>query len=228
MTAEHRPTNQIESKDIIHQNIPCWYELSWRKTQPAIILRIHNDFTREIREISPNAPIVEGFMQMFKFTNFIGDLTDDFGFDKTLKHRREKNGFLELVAEIPKVERLTNKKCHSCNGSGRDIYRNGDCLFCEGTGKEYALDFHSAEALSASLTILTLLLRLRKEETSVSFPQLLTVETITGNDINAGSLWGEVSIPLRQWLSSLEGNNPIPEMVEAMKTAYTKMFVRGR
>jgi len=70
-------------------------------------------------------------------------------------------------------------------------------------------------------------------ETSAPFPQLLTVETITHNDMHGGSLGGMYSVPLTSWLASKVTDLPerhvyvIPEMEKAMKTAYYHMLSRG-
>ena len=56
------------------------------------------------------------------------------------------------------------------------------------------------------------------------FPQLLTVETMTTRDTAGGSLWGVISIPLRNWLALLKDGDNLPEVAQATKSAYGHMF----
>lgn len=224
MTAENRERKGFEFKDILHEIIPCWYELGWRKKKPAIILRVHNDFIKNTRVMPSDAPIVKSLMDEFKLLNFSGDFGKDIGFDQAFKRRGEKGGFTEFVIEIPTIKRHTDEICDNCGGSGRDDDFDRKCFHCDGTGREYAFDWHQAYAISASLTVFTLQLRYYEKGTSALHPQLMTVETITRKGMHGGSLGGEISIPLRQYLSSVKGCNTIPEMLEAMKTAYGRML----
>ena len=218
-------------KSIIEENIPCWYELSWQKNKPAIILRIHQDFIEnfvsEIKTSPLEWPMVISLMEKLKLTDFSGDFQEDIGFSKVFKRKGEKDGFVEFLITIPRIEKKTNKECHSCNGLGKEREPlEGECYWCRGTGKEYIHDWHLAEAISASFTIFTVVLSssFSKKETSSPFPQLLTVETMTTRDTTGGSLWGVISIPLRNWLALLKDGDNLPEVAQATKTAYGHMF----
>jgi len=210
---------------ITRENIPCWYELSWRQKKPAIILKIHKDFIASIKPVSEYAPIVKSLKEEFKFKRFIGNFEENFGFDNAFILVGEKENFVEFVVKIPRVKKWTNKNCSYCNGSGKDIFVDSrrDCYHCEGTGKERIFDWQPTYKISASFTVFTTLARFPKVETSAPFLQLITVNTITGMDLHGGSLSGEYSVPFVKWLSSLFGNS-IPEMVQAMKIAYNRML----
>lgn len=211
-------------KIITRENIPCWYELSWRPKTPAIILRIHRDFLKEIKINFQNASIVKALMDSFGFTEFSGDFEQDIGFNKVFKRGKEKSGFIAFAAKIPKIKKLTDRKCRQCGGSGKDDLRDMECPFCDGKGREYIMDWRQAETISASFTVLTMVLNYCEKHTSVPFPQLMTVETITRRDMHGGSLGGDISIPLRQWLISVSHRGGTPEVTAAMKIAYGRMF----
>lgn len=221
-------------KWIIRENIPCWYELSWQEKPLAIILRIHRDFIEnfvaEMKTLPQDWPVVKSLMEEFKLTDFGGDFRQDIGFSKVFKHRGEKDGFTEFLVAIPKIEKKTDKKCPNCNGLGKEKepYER-ECLWCKGTGKVYIMDWRLARAVSASFTVFTSMLSVGfcKKDTSAPFPQLLTVKTITGRDMHGGSLSGEVSIPLRNWLASLKDGTNLLEVSQATKMTYGHMFVGG-
>ena len=130
----------------------------------------------------------------------------------------------EFFIKIPKVKKTTNEKCSHCNGSGKNDDLDEDCFFCDGTGKDYIMDWRLAETISASFTVLTKLLWNCKTDTSAASPQLLTVDTTTREGMHGGSLDGKISIPLRIWLSSFNSRTEIPEVVQAMITAYDQML----
>jgi len=220
----------MEFKDIIESNISCWYELSWQENPPAIILRIHTDFIKEFKTEHPPEewPIIKSFKEKFGFKDFGGNFDQDIGFEKVFKYTGENQGFIEYVTKIPQIQKSTCSPCQQCNGTGKDEWRGeGEiCFFCEGTGKERVMDWQRAYAISASFTVLLIVLSSfnLKENTSILLPQLLTIKTTTHKDMHGGSFGGEISIPLREWLASLGDNATIPEMVKAMKKAHKQMF----
>ncbi len=212
------------NKMIIYENIPCWYEFSWQEKEPAIILRIHQNFIANLNVNLQNSPFVKSLLEDFKFKDFSGDFNGDIGFNQAFKHKGEKDGFVEFLVSVPKVKEETAKKCPHCKGSGKEKPYPGKCIHCGGTGKEYITDWSLATAVSASFTIFTALLRLSEKDTSAVLPQLFTFKTITHKDIHGGSLSGDISISLCKWLGSFSEGEEISEMVQAMKIAYGYMF----
>lgn len=217
-----------EIKMLTYERIPCWYELSFRKEKPAIILRIHKDFIANAEPIKETAPIVIGFMDHFKFSKFSGSLDGNIGFDDYFIFEGIKEDFAEFSANIPLIKKYSGKKCGDCNGSGKDQLREDECLRCMGTGKEWFYDWKLAFTVSASFTTILTWVRFPQKETSCPIPQLMTVETITEDDMHGGSLWGEYSVELCNWMRSLYLQNKdryeITEMVEAMRITHKRMF----
>lgn len=147
-----------------------------------------------------------------------------------LKYTGSKDGFSGFIVKIPKVKKKTGEKCYDCGGTGRRNWGGLDekCLFCEGSGQKRTMDWEEAVAISASFTVLTVWIRYCEIETSAPYPQLLTIQTITQQGPHGGSLSGDISIPLRNWLEFLvvnsQGERKCPEMVQAMMTAYKRML----
>lgn len=214
-----------EFKWIIRENIPKWYEISWQNNPPAIVFRMHEDFIANLNVDLEHTPFVESYKKDFKFQQFSGDFNQDIGFEGAFKHIGEKDGFIEFLIEIPRIKKETNEICSRCNGSGRDEDLDMDCLSCSGTGKAYIMDWQKANAISASFTLFTeLLTYCHKIDTSAISSQLLTIATATGQSVHGGSMSGEVSIPLTEWLNSLGNHAEIPEVVQVMEIAYNQMF----
>jgi len=211
-------------KLIILEDMPCWYELSFVKETPALLLRVHEDFIKDKGAISENAPIVKNFKERFGFKKFSGDFGRDFGFEGVFKSRGVKDGFYEFMIEIPKVKKDSGKKCGYCEGSGEDRFLARKCLFCNGKGKEYIYDWQNAYAISASFTTFSVFAHFYQGNTSCLNLQLLFVETITDKNMHGGSLFGMYSIPLVKWLGSFGKHAIMVEMQEAMKITYFHMF----
>lgn len=215
-------------KDLKREDIPCWYELSWQEKPPAIILRVHKDFIANAPVIPDDAPIIKQFMEGgFGFKKFCANLEGNFGFDNAFQPGKETEEFVEFVAVIPRIEKQTGKPCPSCKGSGKnEFFPEDKCLHCEGEGKEWKIYWCPAYAISATFTIFFLLSRFPEKETSSSLLQLLTVCTATLKEMHGGSLDGEFSRPLCQWLRSLvaSGETNLPVITRAMVMAYGRMF----
>jgi len=222
----------IELRDfkvLTMDNIPCWYELSWQKKEPALVLRVHKDFVRNTKIVSNDAPIVNQFKEEFGFKDFIGNFNGNFGFDKTFIRRGETEEFVEFLVTIPQVKKETGKKCSYCQGSGWDKRSDNECIYCNGKGKECIYDYQSAYAISASFNVFFVLSYHLEIETSSTFLQFLTVRVTTGRDWHGGSLGGMYSILLCNWMDSLmkkaaANRAIIPEMIEAMQSAYQVMI----
>jgi hypothetical protein len=215
---------------IDREEVPCWYELSWREKPPCIVIRIHQDRAATWEKISPQAPLVEHLRKEFGFTSFQGSLKGNFGFDNAIRAVGKKGDFFEFLVSMPRVQMKLKTPCDRCEGSGKDEFLPGQkCFSCRGSGKEYVFRWKKAFAISASLSILLRQLEFVDGEisTSASFPQLLTVITRTEKGMHGGSLSGTYSRILARWLSSFKPYTGIQEMIEAMKTAYAYMYMRG-
>jgi len=216
-------------KWIIKENIPCWYELSWLKEKVSILLRIHQDFANAAPVMPKDSPLVNHFLEDFQFSHWSCDLKKDFGFDNAFVFQQEKEGFVEFLVPIPKIRKYVGKPCRRCKGTGIDNIMKGfgenkKCVFCNGTGKEYFMDWRPAQAISASFNAFLTLAFHPDLETSAPFPQLMTIQVTTAHDMHGGSLGGEFSIPFYEWLSSFEERTAFPDVIEAIQVAAKKMF----
>lgn len=210
-------------KIIIYENVPRWYALLWNQKDPSITVAVHRDLAGTIEPVPNTAPIVEVMSKSFEFDRFEGSLEKNFGFDDALS-RSEESELVNFTAKLPVVFKYLEEPCRECKGTGGDKYREDrECSLCWGTGKEHDYQWHEAYAISASFNLLLGLASYADIETSSKLPQLLTVRLVTEHGQHGGSLDGDYSIPLVQWLSKRVGQT-IPEMVEAMKEAYQRML----
>lgn len=214
-------------KTIRKDIIPCWYELGWQEIPPAIVLRIHKDFARDNSlKFNSQLPVIKHLQKEFNFKNFCPDLNGNFGFDDVFIYQKKESNFEEYKVLIPEIKKNTGKKCSDCKGSGKNTFYDSECHYCGGTGQKFLYDWQKARAISASFTLIFILLEFPENETSANVPQLMTVGTITKKGSQGGSLSGEFSLFLRIFLSSLWEGQPtqIIEMIQAMKVAYRFMF----
>lgn len=219
-------------KTVLRDIMPCWYELSWRRTTPAIVFRAHQDFLNGVKKINlVEAPGVWGFQQEFGFNDFDGNFESDyFGFEKTFRKMKRVKGdeFVNFLVEIPVVKKETEIKCDICKGTGKNDCPDVKCLMCNGRGKKYKYDWKTAYAVSATFTLFFQLTRFfqHKQETNSSLPQLMIINTIIKRDTmgHGGSLGGEFSVPMVNWMRLFEPNTILSEMLQAMKGAYKRMF----
>ena len=209
---------------LMRGTMPCWYELSLkgRSGQAGLYLRIHSDFVNQYGEVSTSAPIVENLRSDFGFSEVSGILRGDFGFERSLRYFGTANGFLEHAIPIPRVRKRTGKRCPRCKGTGkRREFNNDKCFACD-DGWEVCYDWQEVFAVSATLSLLFILLEFPDRETISVMPQLLTVTTTTSKEAHGGELRGNYSRKLVSYLES-RGPGPIPEMITAMRTAWEQV-----
>lgn len=90
----------VESvRNIIYRDLPCWYELSFDPTRPAILLRLHNDYISNALVMSDRTPIVDHLAQKLKLGHFSGDYNGDLGFNGALRNQRKVGDFTEYVVD---------------------------------------------------------------------------------------------------------------------------------
>lgn len=215
----------MASKMLIYENMRCWYEFLLEENPLRIGLRIHKEFIESNKIDFEKAPMIKHLAEKLRIAEFAGNFNNNIGFGGILKRIEEKDGFVKFMAEIPKIKNSTNKKCAECKGTGRRKYDPDEkCLICNGSGWKLAMNWEEARAISASFTVLTLWLRFCEIETSAPFFQLITIRTITTEETNGGSLSGEISISMHNWLKSLGEHADFIEAVQAMHAVYCQMF----
>lgn len=214
-------------KVITDENILCWYKLSWNESEKAIILSIHKGFIENNKVDLENSPIAKEMTERLSLQLFAGNFTKNIGFGGIFERTGEQDGFIQFRARIPQVKKDTGYKCEECEGTGERNWGgyNDKCLFCNGTGKQWTMDWKEVKAISASLTVLTTYLRYCEIETSTSapHPQLMTFQTITEEGMHGGSLSGEISIPLYNSLKTFGEHAELSEAIHAMKITHDTM-----
>ncbi len=218
-------------KMLHRENIPCWYELSWRSSWrwPAIILRLHKDFLRDLPPMTTETPIVAHYLEAYKEFPFQGSFDRDFGFNGALRFKGYSGGFVVFHGLLPAIKEWSDEPCLHCDGSGWEPSGSKRCYSCEGKGKDYTYNWDLLLPLSASLAFITQLLAYPEKETSSGLSQLLEVQVLT-NRRSEGEIYavgGTYSVPLVRWMSSLGVHVKMSEMVEAMMIAYARMAGKG-
>jgi len=212
--------------------MPCLYEIGWRKRIPALILKMHESVVESCPDLRKSIWLphfIKNFGFQF-FDQFKCDLLGDlyFGFDCACRKIGEANGFWIFEIPIPQIKKQINEACHYCNGTGESKYlSDGKCLSCDGCGAEVIMDWKKIEAISASLVVFFNLILLRNEkgkESNSDFPQLILIETMLERKMHGGSLGGDYSLSLVNFLRSFAPNTEIVEMKNAMILAHRKMF----
>lgn len=209
---------------ITDTNIPCWYEFSFQDGKvPAIIFRLHKDWVKII-QITDQAPIVGLFISDYGFKKFESDFRNGFGFDGATKYLRDYNGFVELEIPIPVTKYSSKEVCEMCDGTGEDELLQRKCMFCGGKKFKTIYNPSPAQAISATLAILTMLLQFPEENTSAATFQLITLKTICQSGLHGGSLGGEYSAQVSEWLVLQRSVRKVDSMVKAMKRTYEFML----
>jgi len=216
----------MDIRMITYVNIPCWYDLSWSDPALSLVLRIHKEFIDNKRIDFKKAPIVGHFVDTLKLPEFMDDFSKDIGFGGIFKFKQEKDDFFEYIISIPQVKKDTGHRCKECHGTGKseEPYSNRKCLYCNGSGEEWIMDWGDIFAISATFTVLTTWLRYCEIDTHSPYAQLLTFNTMTREGLHGGSLSGDISIPMKKILESLGDRVELPLVSKAMVDAHSKMM----
>lgn len=88
-------------KNILDENHPWWFELSFAADEMAIIVRIAEKVAENLEvQKEENTPIVKKLKESRGLQNWSGDIQDNFGFENALTSRFSDKG-LELVGRLP-------------------------------------------------------------------------------------------------------------------------------
>ena len=156
----------------LEKDVPCWYELSWDKTRRNLLIRVHKVIMKVGKGFFGNP--LNGYKVTFPhFTEFEGKWDKPFwGFNRSFKRIGMRGDFIEFAAQIPQVRKFTGKFC-ACRGKKKF------CIECDGSGKIKEIDDRRVYALSATFSQFFIAVGCEMK-TSSKFPQLFTVESITG------------------------------------------------
>lgn len=205
------------------ENIPLWYELSWNEKELSLILRIHKDFIKNKPVNFTEAPIIKHYQKEYDVSTFYGDFNQDIGFDRIFKLINSEGDLNEYAIKLPQIKKLTDKKCPECKGTG-DSELFDQCLYCMGRGAVTEYNWKEAIRISLNFTVLTTWLHYCEVDTVSEHPQLMTLDTITGNGLHGGSLGGEVSPALSKILLEKEDIINMGAVSKATMQAYGHML----
>jgi hypothetical protein len=209
-------------KKVSKNSVPCWYELSFDQATPAIILRIHNDWIAD-NPMKEYKRLIETVQSKFKFPDFSASFDSDFGFGAALRFLGKMDGFTQFSMPFPKVFSMSNERCEECEGTGWWDSLSIKCCECGGFGKRKITDLDTVYALSATLSVLTRCFEYTESQTGCERTQLMTIQTICEHRSNGGSLSGEFSQHVAEYLTSVYQSKSVGGVLEAMKTSWTHM-----
>lgn len=211
--------------NLIREEVPCWYDLSWDNKRCSIILKIHKDFVTSLDWMGSKSPIVEEMKEEFEFESFSSDFSKNLGFDDVFKFEKETEHFYSYLIEMPSP---SIAPCETCSLQMEfdfpDQFSDILCPECWGRKQRIDTDWQTAYAISATFTIF-FFLPYNPAENPVSFtyPQLINIQTCTLRDMHGGSLSGGYLYPTGKWLASHKPGFEITSIKEAMISAYEKM-----
>jgi hypothetical protein len=215
--------------------VPRKYHLRWDSNLKAIVIQVHRDCLRFVKNIPRKAPLIENVIQTHKldtlFDSFSGDLSgDSFGFNHALRKMRDDGEYIEFIVSLPEIKIQTPLVCQDCAGTGKGIdgCREGEkCLYCVGEGMRHAHNWRSAYAVTSSLGLLFMILDVG-EDTSAKEFQDVTISMTAQHGQHGSSIEGCFGIDFLDYVSSnpFELKNIILEnTVDAMSAASRKMFL---
>ena len=210
--------------NIVLENHPCWYELSWDIARLAILVRINVEFMRTAKIASHFLQAVPEMKKEFALASFSDDLDKEFGFDGAMQRVGTEGGFAIFLLQLPRVRVVTNVKCSACNGKGYDYFTKTECYLCEGEKASVEYQHQKAYAASATLTTLGFFLNYNDMKGAGGRDQLMTLSTMTMSGPHGGSLSGAYGMRFRQWLGRQACRGDIPEAVSAMQAAHGHML----
>jgi hypothetical protein len=192
---------------LLMQDEPLRYRLSLSALDshsPAILLLVHEDVVKTLGYIKTQIPIVRTYQQDFGFKAFNGRFDQGaFGFGNGLSIGKPVNGIMPFAFPLVPAERLIDKPCPRCKGTGKIPFGTGMCIDCLGQKRERVYDPAELYAYGASLALLlhACATYCGELQTSSDSRQLLEVSTWCQPGAHGCSLHGVYSPVFTQWFS---------------------------
>lgn len=206
-------------RSLLDETLPCWSKLLWTPSPAAISLFVHEDVMHEVDVLTPIDPRIQHFL---RYGSFVSE-SEKWGFDGSLiRSKKSNDGFTEFRAILPQVKHYKPEPCSICNGTGSEEDLDMKCLRCHGSGHPIEYNWEAAQALSASLSLLTDRINQfpPEQNTTSRETQLLTAVMFTMNQ--AYPLSGSCSRILVDWLNMKEGE--LEEPTQAVRIAWKTMM----
>lgn len=206
------------------EDMPRWYELSFLENHgPSILLKIHTSVIDELMVMLKEFEYLASLQETLALQDFCFDFyKQNIGFGGVLVNHGNgvteyDHDFIVLSALIPRSKKETSNKCDTCDGKGT---QGGEkCFFCNGTGKDWRVDYKQANAIAASFSILFHTLDLIRGKSSSKLFQFFDVQLI------AGTRWGIFGgmSPALRLVHNIQSSS-FPDVEEAMKKVWEKSF----
>lgn len=198
---------------------------------PSLILTVEPDHIQCVRTIPTRCPAIlsrlnDGTLNGTGCWTFTGRIKDGgrWGFNGALTIAKTDPRLLVKIPIVP-VEFLDERElCHACGGLGICEYESTSCPSCDGTRKDRRFDYSTALAISSSLGLLLHRLDSCLDNKSgygrKANPQLMSIEMLSLASADGGSLDGELSPLLCDWLASAPN---LKKAIEAMAVVHRIM-----
>ncbi len=195
---------------------------------PLLILGFAEEPLHRLVEELLKSPILEDCQERLKEhdvkADFSLNIKEPWGFAGVLSpyYRPGREGIIEYAIPIPRIEKDAGE-CESCHGTAQDDEM--DCFHCMGTGMETERDWEAITCIFATLWVLGVLLDRPEKELLAGIDterkQLLSVRT--SFDRERFFISARLSRTFGDYMRSLSNQN-LPEMKEAIKSAYLQMY----
>lgn len=213
------------------EDIPRWYTLTIDKDTGFPCIVIYKHATSLVGVFHPD--VISRFRGEFglKYDEYYLTeiLSNTFGFNtsssKLIEKVAEDQFTLTYRLNLPIIKKLGDTKCSYCNNGIK--HKTGDiCSYCDGGGKEYDFDYKPAYALSLGLQMLLYCLSdtTTISEGLVDIKQLLTLNIVTNNDMNGGSVFGQYSPYMVSLLKLMGEDIEFTEAEEIMMKVHCHMW----
>ncbi len=174
----------METKSLLFNNLPAWYNILWGSADELFHIEIHEDAIPQLPILKKDMPLMKAIEAELGFGTelfgtFCGNLAQNsFGFNEKIQCVGRRGQFLDFAMKLPSIRKQTHETCEDCSGTGKDENSvDGKCLCCNGQGKKVVCDWREARLANVSLALLLYILNIPPEkDTTSSQLQLATAE----------------------------------------------------
>ncbi len=200
--------------NIMREDIPAWYEISWDDENKAIVVRVHRAVLNQLGLLTNEAPIIRILSTDIDLSDFVPFGESNWGFGQVLEQIGEDDKYISFRVSLPRVIWTISKAKREDRFGFKGLPERG-------------YNWQAAYNLSASLNVLFLALAFSLREEIIwenEIPQLVNCKLQTSKESYGGALSIRLSKALVDWLAKYQVNEDIPEASEALFEAYSAMY----